>query len=574
EQEQAATSTLLIDQMIVEVRADGSYWSEVHQLRRINDLAGVEANTEAAAAAHADQLLLLRTIATDGSSHVPALVNDTFTMPRLEPGAFVEQRHRNFVRAPGPGGWHTPQFFCRSATEPYELTELVLIVPATEPGELRVRNFPGPPTTIALDDGRRALVFRQEHVHRLPPDQHAPALVDLVPVIAFGRDVGMGPVARQTTLAVFGPSRPTPVVTGFAHTLLQGLGSDADKVAAVHRFCQAEIVDGPGDNATATLLRKKGNRFYLALALLRAADVPVAAAAAMPVRAELRREGTPLFVEETPYVLPAALVQPRDGAPSWWFIDSPRHLPLGEVAGARAGARAVVVATDGLQQQRLPANACTVAQTFAVTGQATVGHGGDVLCTARIELADAAAYGLAEELRNLKADVRKLAARQFAQRFFQDWRIEQAEFADLEPAGRPLALQVKVSRRLLQTDGLGRALLQLPLPPGKFLAAYGDREGRELPLHLTGELQSSWQLTVDLGDEYDIAAIPEPVLLDQGLLAYALSFARSGRQLLVQRQTTVRAGTIPLSAFGDWLRVLRTADRSEEQTLRLSARPH
>src|SRR5262249_10517601 len=70
-QEESASSTLVLDQMIVDVQADGSMVEETHQIRRINDLRGVEHYQEAREAAAAKELVLLRTVATDGQSYVP-----------------------------------------------------------------------------------------------------------------------------------------------------------------------------------------------------------------------------------------------------------------------------------------------------------------------------------------------------------------------------------------------------------------------------------------------------------------------------------------------------------------------
>ena len=94
ERERGATSSLLLDQMLVRIYADGSMAEETHQLRRINDLRGVAQYQKAAAAARADEVVTVRTIGKDGSNYVPNRVADSFEMPRLEPGAFIEVKYR------------------------------------------------------------------------------------------------------------------------------------------------------------------------------------------------------------------------------------------------------------------------------------------------------------------------------------------------------------------------------------------------------------------------------------------------------------------------------------------------
>ena len=101
ERETGASSTLLLDRMVVAFRPDGSYVREVHQVRRLNDQAGVAAHEEARAAADADEVIRLRTILPDGTSVVPKRVAGSFAMPRLAPGAFVEELWTERVDGPG-----------------------------------------------------------------------------------------------------------------------------------------------------------------------------------------------------------------------------------------------------------------------------------------------------------------------------------------------------------------------------------------------------------------------------------------------------------------------------------------
>src|SRR5204863_210358 len=174
-------------------------------LRRAQALAAVAARTgdpaalrNASDAAAADELLLLRTVGADGATYVPVRVQNGFTMPHLEPGAFVEWRYRRFGRSPGAGPLQLEEFVFASLQEPLHLTELVLLLPPQPRGELRARNLPAKAKEQPLADGRRALVLTASNVARPPEEGSPPTAEELLPSAAWGEDAPPWPLLRQT----------------------------------------------------------------------------------------------------------------------------------------------------------------------------------------------------------------------------------------------------------------------------------------------------------------------------------------------------------------------------------------
>lgn len=570
EREDGATTTLLIDQMLVEMLADGSRVEEVHQLRRINDLQGVEAMKQPAELARADEVLLVRTVA-NGQSFVPSKTDRAFAMVRLEPGAFVEWRYRNYQPAPDAEPWRSPEFRFGSDTEPYLLTEYVLILPPQAHGDLRMRGFSAPTETKTLADGRRALVFRRENVPRLPEERNAPPLTDLVGVAQFGEDADPAAFARQVRMSLQLQTRPTPVVEQQAAALTKDIQDRRQAMVAIHDWVQREIATGPDNGPTATILRKKGQRLLVETSLLRAAGFAVDYAVTEPVRDALSADPRPLFSTDDQWPLPGVRLTGA-GEPVWLFADAPRYLPLGLVPGSRAGAEALLATPTAAAIVRVPATDIDVAQTVAARGDARLDAGGNVTFEGDILFQDQAGYALAEQLRELKADVRKLAARQLSQRFFREWRLTGAALVDIEPPGQLPKVHCSFERALLQRDG-ERFLLPLPLPPSRLLTAFGDRPGRQLPLRLTNEVQIDWDVTLDPGDELALAQLPPPVLIQHGPLTFALTCTLQDGKVHIVEHAVVRAGTIAQTGFGEWMQALQKVEAAETANLVLVAKP-
>ena len=66
--------------------------------------------------------------------------------------------------------------------------------------------------------------------------------------------------------------------------------------------------------------------------------------------------------------------------------------------------------------------------------------------------------------------------------------------------GAPFTLQATLTRAGVQPDG-ANFVVPLPLPPDRFVASYGDRAERTLPLSFPGDLVADWQIVLDPGEQ-------------------------------------------------------------------------
>ena len=568
ERETTATSTLVIDQRIVEFRTDGSWLAEVHELRAINDLTGVEEFRTASAPAAADEVLLVRTIAKDGRAYVPLKVENDYALQRLEPGVFVEWRYRERGPAPGPDALQAERFYFRSSDAPCLLTELIVILPASHRGELRSRDLPAPTSRQELADGRVALRFTRQDVPRLPQERFVPSLGEVAAFAQFGEDRPPFATLRETRVQLLRRSHPTPVVHATAQRLFAELAGDREKLQAAAAYAQSQIEAGPAESASHALLRKKGNRFLVVVALLRAAGMRVDPTACLPQRPDLGDGDDELFEDGNQHTLPGALVTLADGSVEHLFVDAPRHWPLGAVPAGRARSAAYVVRSNGVEAIELPDSRDAV-QTLRIAGKATVADG-DLQLAASARIGDTQGWSLAERIRELKEDVRKLAARQIAQQMFPGWRVRAAQVVLDRPA-EGFLLTMELSRTCVQQDG-DRWRVPLPMAPGKFLATYGDRAERTLPFWLGHEMIQEWDFVLEPGPERCFAEVPPPTSLRHRGFVHLLTFAVEAGGLRIRRTTRIEPTALPAAQFGDWLQALSAADRADQTSVLLKSR--
>ncbi len=573
ERDEGAPSTLVVDRMLVAFRADGSYVQEVHQLRRINDLGGVEAHEEANAAANADEVIRLRTIGTDGASYVPKRVEGTFAMPRLEPGAFVEELWREEFPAPEAGPWRSPPFLFQGADAPFLWSEFLVILPPGHPGSLRTRGLAADVERIELDDGSVALRVVQTDVPRLRPERMTPPLEELVPLAIYGEDQSPGAAARQIRAASRFRGRSSPWIEEAARAICDGIEGDAARARAIHAWVHEQIaVERGAADPTAILFRRQGPRFFLEVALLEASGVRVRHAAVASGNETVLGATPPLFGGDEDVSDPAARIEPTDGEPQWIFANLPRHAPLGFVPGAMVGA-AAIFADDG-STARVPVGAGGLdAPGWTVDATLTLAEGGVATLDATLMLRDGPGYGLAQQVRDLDANRRVLVGRSLGAQLFEGWQVVAAEL-DPPATGQQFRARLTLRRRgVLQAAEDGRVQLPLPIPRSEAFQRYGDQGPRVHPLRLTGLTIERWSLTVDPGTAYRWVGLPPPAREVHPMVDYSLAFTPvDGDRIRIERSFALRPGTLPASQFGEWVERLRRIDQAEAGRIEFEAR--
>ena len=567
EAERGASTTVVVDQRIVDVQPDGSWTAEVHAVHRVNDQAGVESFRGGLGIGRAEEVLVVQTIDAAGERYVPARIDDDYSLQQLKPGAFVEWRVRERGKAPGADPLATEAFFFGDTRSPCAVTELVVALPKSGRGELRTRALGEPAETRTLADGRQALVFRREQVAPVAQERFLPSLFELLPCAQLGEEPTPFAEQRSRRIGLMAMSRPTAPITAKAQELVAGATDARARATAIWNWCQREIDKGPSRDALETLLRGKGDRFLLLVALLRGADVPVAPMIAHGEREELGAGTGSLFADDDAFDASGAAVLLPDGERLLLFADTPRHWPLGAVPAARGGAPALLLHDDRAEPIRLPVGGH--AQSLRIRGKAQL-RSKDLRLEVRAELGDVQGFALAEQLREQKENVQKMAARQIAQQVFAGFRIEAASL-QLDVPGEPLALTATLLRSGVQRNG-DRLVVPLPLPETRYAASYGDRAARTLPFRLTLDRLDDWEIELELGDDVRVATLPPAVAVARPPLAFTQECTLQGQLLTIRRQALVGAGSLPAIAWPEWLRALAAADRAEKATIEVTVR--
>jgi hypothetical protein len=569
--ERGASSSLLLDHMIVQVFPDGSSVQEVHTLRRINDLQGVERFENARDAAAADEVVLLRTIGVDGKSYVPNRVDDGFAMPRIAPGAFIEAVYRSYELSPMPNPRRITSFYFQNRDAPFLRSEIVLILPKGHKSTIRTRHLPGEPKITRLADGKTAHVYGVRDMPRLPTEYYLPPIEDLVPMLACGEDGSHAGTARRYRAGAHSAVFVTPPIQRQAETLIAGKATDAEKAQAIHQFVHSEIVQARSSSfPTTVLLNKKGPRFWLELALLSAAKVPYRHGLCASRRKARRGQPEPFYAGTTPYSLSCARVEPKGGEAYWLFMNAPRYYPTGAIPAERFDAEAVLF--DPMETLQIPAGRVRDGSGLRGKGALVLNADGSATMSVEVTIRGVVGYRIAEAMRNEVANRKKRFMRDFLGSVMRGWTLDDKfEFVGLD-RHKPVTVRGTMRKRQALEPAGDDFLLRLPMRRYQLLAGFGGRAGRQLPMQLTDELSMAWQVTVDPGETYEIVELPNGIESRKLLMDYTLTYERDTENAKVTRDFMQSAGRIEAKDFDTWRQLLKSLDEAEAVSMKLHRR--
>ncbi len=568
EREDGAPSTLVYDQMLIEVFADGSTVTETHQIRRINDRRGIEQYESAGPPARASEVLLLRTITPSGEVAVPERVEGEFSMPKLEPGAFIEWVFRNYGEPQRPDPIRAPGFQFGSTTEPVVFAECVYVIPQEHNGTFRLRGFEGERRTVDLGDGHEARVFAARDLKRTPVERSTVAEQVLLAQVAFGEDAESVSKLHGRRDGLRRAAKSSPWIAAKATEICDGSTDDTARLEALYTFVQGEIADGNG-SPTATLFRGQGDRFLLLLAMLRSADVPYSLATCAPTRDELRNDDAELFSEgprETSYLV---RVNPRGGEPVWIFKDVPRYWPMGRIPGPKMGISAVVFdpASQAMTRTQLPSGDWMADEALAFAGVCSIDSAGNARIVLRLTIEGIDGYQGTAFFRQQPERQRVVRARQTLSSMLAGFQVQKAAVADLEPGGKPLAFVGGLTHQGYARIEGNKAYMPLPLAQLQLSARYGDRGERKLPFVIGGPFAATFAIDIETPASMHLARLPEPFALDHSLVRAHVSTTRTAKGVRINASVRIRPGTIPATLHGAFVQSLGSIERAMEQDL-------
>ena len=505
-----ASSVLLIDQIVTVVENDGYVGREIHQLIWLRDRNAVEQFGQQAAPG---EVVTVRTILPDGTSLEP-LGRTPFTMPRLEPGVFVEVRHRERVvhRLDVPmdiGGFF---FQDRRLRSPFHLTRWVVSIPAGHRLELTLANYEGDPTVEKRGD-HVVYVLEKRSMGLMAAEPHMPDPEGLVPLAQFySRDDDW----KQVNQAMLDEISPliinTPAVRKATLLAIGEAVTDVEKSRAIHAWIMSRIKTEKGDFLPDHVLAsQRGLRLPLMMAMLRSAGVDCRYA-----RARRRVDFTePMdWRRRNQVAFQASLIKviPQGEQPFFLGTES-RFLPFGLLPIDLTGSEVFVASPGCGSIEKLPtAEAWTEvnSQSFRIVlgGDRSFGE-------ARLEFPRVGAARLKDVLAGASRRQTDMYVNQLVARCFGGLnpRIFDMDILNADDPDQAVVMTASFElAKLLSRSGdrLSVHSLITPLPLSQIFVQ--GRKERVHPLVIAEPIRMKHEVELLTGRRYRIESIPDPVL--------------------------------------------------------------
>ncbi|HYC78047.1 MAG TPA: hypothetical protein VEI02_10505, partial [Planctomycetota bacterium] len=561
---------LLLDQVVLHIRADGTAEHEVHQLHRMQD---ARAKGELGTVRTQGRVTAVRTITPDGRTLWPnSLRAGTYEMAGLAPGVVVERRYRydvdRFLGRPEDfGGFY---FQDTDLAAPFHLTRYVVVVPKAMNLEPLIERFPGAPRREERGDDV-VWEFKLERMPRLKNERAMPPPDEIVPYVAFKRGDGMAALNRRL-LDRFEPhARPTPEIRRAAAEAVGDAVDPLDKARRIYRWVmdRTPTEDG-GGTPTATLLERSGPRLPLYCALLSAAGVPWRPAAAR-LHERLDKPARWELLDDEFFSYPTARVEPPGGAPVYVALDA-RFRAFGELPFSFHDAPAFVAGRDGGFLDRTPAaplsRAAGLERSFdlridadgVASGAVRARFGGDAAASFREQLAMADRKQLDQALLRMLLDpVGKFGAKPKG-----PVRLEGAERGD-----GPLTASVEVEIPRLLKEGSSGHVLQSPLPPLKLARRFVDRAERTQPVLFRDFEVAREEARFALDPTWRVTGAPETFVTRGAPGSFSLRRVVSEGSVLIERLVQFEPFQVAAERFAPFAAWLKALDEAEERQITL-----
>ncbi len=567
-----AAVVLLLDQVILHIRADGTARHEVHQLHRLQDPRGRDALGRIAVEG---EPLVVRTIAADGRTLWPnSLRQGQYEMAGLAKGVVVERRYRyevdRFVGEPVDfGGFY---FQDTEGEAPFHLTRYIVVVPKALGLEPTLERFPGTPVKTERGDDV-VYEFKLERMPRIKRERAMPPTEEIAPYVSFRKPGAFAELNRRILQQFETDARPNAALVAAALKACGDAKDPLEKARRLYAFvCESVPTEDGGGSPAVTLAERAGPRLPLYAALLSAADVPWRPCFVRPAEKFTKPERVGV-VDFSAFSAGLVRVEPP-GLPPVYVDAGLRFRPFGELPYVLADAAVFVADRNGGFLDRTPAlplvAATDMERTFDLTlradgvavGTATLVFGPEASAQLKDRLADADRSEYEPALLRLLLDpLGRLSPKATAK----------ATITGVGKDGGPLTVSAPIELKKLLKESAGGGEIASPIAPLKVARRFVDRTARTHPVVFRGIEVSKETATIRLDSSWRATGVPEGVTMRGPLGAFVLrrTLDDSGQILTFERSVrfepfTLTAADFP--AFADWLSAL---DAEEERQVRV-----
>jgi tetratricopeptide (TPR) repeat protein len=597
-----ADTILVVDQTVVRIYADGSRSAITHQARKALTTEGVEELSEVRVDG---ELLEARTRLPDVRTLEPAVLpgRGTLTMPGVVVGAVVEHRFRRDHARPRGGFVRLPEWYFRGLGAPHQLSDYVVIAPASMDLSVVVRNwgkksdeeeFVAYP--VSEEGGLKTWRWTSRNARPLHPasgHEHPSALLPHVLVgrartwkdmnwealDMFGGRTRLTKALRDEVAKALGALPPATAAP--AGDLPGGPGvrrpHDArtvihEKARAIFRHVNGLVrADAGLFEAGHILEARAGSRVVLLVALLRAAGLDADFALARPrPEAVSPDEGPaePVWALPEPGFFRDTLVSVAlPGGERLWLDPSGPHSPFGRTAPRFQGGVAYVVSPSGGLLTTLPWGPI---DEHGETTRVSLRYdpaGGRFLGTCSFVYAGTTGGGYRRRFAESAASWRDTWAEKRLNDRFGGARLEKVEMPGPGDPDGPFTLRARFTLdAYFDSSGPWREV-PTGLEPLAMTKRFISQAERKFPQKLSSGLVRRDEVRVRVPGALGWAP-PQSHVEQTAFGSYNLTFTWEGDELTIRREVTIMPQVIGPERYGNFVRFCRGVDAAESAPLR------
>ncbi len=569
-------SVVLLDEQVQVIHEDGSSRMYVRQVRKILTQDGVDARGKARPNG---EICAARTIKPNGQVLEPVTFRgNNIEFPGLEVGALIDLA---YISTEDENPWRNVNsarfyFADQMLAEPFLISRMVVVVPATIVPDIRYHNWPADAVRTEARDGRNIVrTFEVRQAAFKEREAFMPSALEFIPWLEFTQAHDWRIRARELSEEGLQLLRTTRAVSAMAHDLTKGCNTDEAKARAIYAWVNTHLLtEGDSRNAHQAIKARAGDRRQTFAALCFAAGVELGFAYADAPSAyrggQVEALPTPDWAGpgENDFKTFLFIVNAENAQRIFVSLDA-RLRPFGALSQRLDGAPAIIVERGAASLITLPGGQFG-RDGFRNVTTIELEADGSARVQGAVETHGERSYELKDVVRKQAEEERARELQEQIAEQFAGFESEACTFADLEKPGVPLtrAFKGKVAR-LAQQAG-AKLVLTLPLEKfGPLLSALVNKDKREFDLVLDFDLCQTDELRIRAPAGWQFEKLPHDVLLPCAPLSYSLTFTLEENTLVVRRSLRLGPGRVAVNAYADFVREIRKLSQGEDVTLRL-----
>ncbi|MGH9542457.1 MAG: DUF3858 domain-containing protein [Terriglobales bacterium] len=568
-----AASILVLDQMVDRINPDSTRDSYIHQIIRVLNSAGIEAQGTVQIPAGSD-IITLRTIKPDGTTLLPEIHANlaSVQMPGLEPGDFIETEYVMHARASNAvaGTIDNNMFFVfNSSREPYHYSDYIVLAPDDYPLMIETERFPTPAKVTPLTGNMQGWTAREWLIQKtriLGVEPNMPPEQQLVPMVWVSGKMDWSEIGDYLADALFSVHRVTAEMRGTAERLASAAGSPDPTARArkIFDWVAANIQPGAGAPlapARQYFVDRSGSRLAAFLGLLAAANIPAKLAMARPVT-----DRSPLKIPNfASFQYP--LVRVGSGDKAAWFDLNNDFARAGYINPAFRGAQALLAGAGGAAQFATVPNTPSPLDGMVTTANVRVNGNGDAVLHLTLEFRGPLGEEIRKSLASVPASQLPQIYQQVLLQSYPNGTADQGKIEGLDASDQPLTITVDgaipgYARRVGDRWEIGHLIGSVGV-----LSRYASLPGRVHPLVIPGDSFETTKVQVVLPPQFAPPPPPASVNIANQFGSYQASYHEGGNQLDFMRTVYMKANYITPDEYNAFRRFGEAVDSRDRLPL-------